>query len=230
MARKRVTRARKRDLEQPDRFTNFAQNLLQFATKHKVYLSIALGLIITLGIAIAGMLYFANKAEDKALALLAQSQDKYQTIVKNSSPDQAYLDVANDFKLIMQKYSGKIGAKLARFMFANICYKAGYYDQAIELYNQSLSDFGDDPFFNNLILSGLGYSYEAKKDYKAASEYFEMLVSAPDYSMKDEALFHLAQIYGATGNFDQRLNALKKIISDYNDSIYLEIAKESIPG
>lgn len=230
MARKRVSRSRKRDLEQPDRFTNFAQNLLQFATKHKVYLSIALGLIITLSIAIAGMLYFANKAEDEALALLAQSQNKYQTIIKNSSPDQAYLDVANDFKLIMQKYSGKIGAKLARFMFANICYKAGYYDQAIELYNQSLSDFVDNPFIKNLILSSLGYSHEAKKEFKTAAKYFGMLVSAPDYSMKDEALFNLAQIYAGTGNYDRRLNALKKIVSDYNDSMYFEIAKESIPG
>ncbi|MEE8430290.1 MAG: tetratricopeptide repeat protein [Candidatus Desulfatibia sp.] len=230
MARKRVSRSRKRDLEQPDRFTNFAQNLLQFATKHKVYLCTALGLIITLSIAIAAMLYFANKAEDKALALLAQSQNKYQTIIKNSSPDQAYSDVADDFKLIMQKYSGKIGGKLARFMFANICYQAGKYDQAIELYNQSLSDFGDNPFIKNLILSSLGYSHEAKKEFKTAAKYFEMLVSAPDYRMKDEALFNLAQIYAGMGNYDRRLNALKKIVSDYNDSMYLEIAKENIPG
>ena len=230
MAQKRVSRSRKRDLEQPDRFTNFTHNLLQFATKHKVYLSVALGLIITLSIAIAGMLYFANKAEDKALALLAQSQNKYQTIIKNSSPDQAYLDVANDFKLIMQKYPGKMGGKLAQFMFANICYQAGYYDQAIELYNQSLSDFGDNPFIKNLILSSLGYSHEAKKEYKPAAKYFEMLVSSPDYSMKDEALFNLAQIYAGMGNYERRLNAFKKIISDHKDSMYLEVAKESIPG
>ena len=225
-----MSRSRKRDLEQPDRFTNFTHNLLQFATKHKVYLSTALVLIITFSIAIAGWLYFANRAEDKALALLAKSQNKYQTIIKNSSPDQAYLDVANYFKLIMQKYSGKMGGKLAQFIFANICYQAGYYDQAIELYNQSLSDFGDNPFINNLILGSLGYSHEAKKEYKPAAKYFEMLVSNPDYSMKDESLFNLAQIYAGMGNFEQRLNALKTIISDYKDSMYLEIAKESIPG
>lgn len=225
-----MSRSRKRDLEQPDRFTNFTHNLLQFATKHKVYLATALGLIITLSIAIAGWLYFANRAEDKALALLAKSQNKYQTIIKNSSPDQAYLDVADDFKLIMQKYPGKMGGKLAQFIFANICYQAGYYDQAIELYNQSLSDFGDNPFINNLILGSLGYSHEAKKEYKPAAKYFEMLVSNPDYSMKDESLFNLAQIYAGMGNFEQRLNALKTIISDYKDSMYFEIAKESIPG
>ena len=230
MAQKRVSRSRKRDLEQPDRFTNFTHNLLQFATKHKVYLSTALGLMITFSIAIAGWLYFANRAEDKALALLAKSQNKYQTIIKNSSPDQAYLDVADDFKLIMQKYPGKMGGKLAQFIFANICYQAGYYDQAIELYNQSLYDFGDNPFINNLILGSLGYSHEAKKEYKPAAKYFEMLVSNPDYSMKDESLFNLAQIYAGMGNFEQRLNALKTIISDYKDSMYFEIAKESIPG
>ena len=230
MVRKRVSRSRKRDLEQPDRLTNFAQNLLQFATKHKIYLSTALGLVITLSIAIAGWLYFANKAEDKALALLAQSQNKYQAIIENSTPELAYLDVANDFKLIMQKYSGKMGGKLAQFIFANICYQAGYYDQAIELYNQSLSDFGDNPFIKNLILNSLGYSHEAKKEYKPAAKYFEMLVSASDYRMKDEALFNLAQIYAGTGNSERRLNALKTIISDYKDSIYLEIAKESLPG
>lgn len=225
-----MSRSRKRDLEQPDRLTNFAQNLLQFATKHKIYLSTALGLVITLSIAIAGWLYFANKAEDKALALLAQSQNKYQAIIENSTPELAYLDVANDFKLIMQKYSGKMGGKLAQFIFANICYQAGYYDQAIELYNQSLSDFGDNPFIKNLILNSLGYSHEAKKEYKPAAKYFEMLVSASDYRMKDEALFNLAQIYAGTGNSERRLNALKTIISDYKDSIYLEIAKESLPG
>lgn len=230
MAQKRVSRSRKRDLEQPDRFANFTHNLLQFATKHKVCLSTALGLIITLSIAIAGWLYFANKAEEKALSLLAQSQNKYQAIIENSTPDLAYLDVANDFKLIMQKYSGKMGGKLAQFIFANICYQAGDYDQAIELYNQSLSDFGDNPFIKNLILSNLGYSHEAKIEYKPAAKYFEMLVSAPDYSMKDEALFNLAQIYAGMGNYEQRLNALKKIVSDYKDSMYLEIAKESIPG
>ena len=57
-----------------------------------------------------------------------------------------------------------------------------------------------------------------------------MLVSAPDYGMKDESLFNLAQIYAGMGNYEGRLNALKKIISDYKDSMYFQIAKESIPG
>ncbi|MBL7208326.1 MAG: tetratricopeptide repeat protein, partial [Desulfobacterales bacterium] len=190
----------------------------------------ALGLFVVFSIALAGMLYVTDKAENKAFFLLAQDLNKYQSIIKTSSPDRAYLDVADDFKLIMQQYPRKVGGKFARFMFANICYKAGNYDKAIELYNQALSEFGDNPFFKSLVLNSLGYAYEAKADYKQAATYFEMIASEPDYRMKDEALFNLAQIYAAKGNDDGRLNAFKKIVSDHSDSIYLEIAKEKIPG
>jgi len=230
MAKKRVSRTRKRELEQPDEFITFSQQMLQLAAKYKVHLSIALGLIVVLGITLAGMLYFADKAENKAFFMLGQGLNKYQTIVKSSDPDQAYMAVADDFKLIIQKYSGKVGGKLARVIFANLCYNAGQYDQAIDLYNTSLSDFGDNQFLKNIVLSSLGYAYEAIGDYKKAATYFEMIASAPDYTMKDEALFNLAQIYSALGDYEGSSSAFKKIISDHDDSIYLEIVKERIPG
>jgi len=230
MAFKRVSRARKRDLEEPDRITTFLNELLEFATKYKVHLSTALGLIIAVGIGVAGFFYFANKAENKASALLSHGLNKYQAIANQNGPGQAYLDVVDDFNLIIRKYSGKEGGKLAKLMFANMCYNSGNFDKAIELYNQSLQDFSENPFLKNLVLSSLGYSHEAQKDYKTAANYFEMIVAAPDYSMQDEALFKLAGAYAAMGNYEGRLNAFKKIISDHKDSIYLEVVKEKIPG
>lgn len=230
MVQKRVSRARKRDLEQPDRVTTFLYNLLDFAVRYKVHLSAALGLFVMLGITLAVMLYVANKSESKAFFLLGQGLNKYQSMLKKSSPEKAYLDVADDFKLIMQQYPRKAGGKFARYMYANLCYNAGNYDKAIELYNQALSDFVDNLFLKNLVLSSLGYAYEAKADYKLAATYFEMIVSEPDYPIKDEALFNLAKIYADMGNDDGRLNAFKKIVSDHRNSIYSEIAKERIPG
>ena len=44
MAFKRVSRARKRDLQEPDRMTVFLNELLEFATKYKVHLSAAIGI------------------------------------------------------------------------------------------------------------------------------------------------------------------------------------------
>ena len=230
MAFKRVSRARKRDLEEPDRIAIFMNELLEFATKYKVHLTSALAVIVVVAIGVAAIFYFTNKAENKASVLLSHGLNKYQAIADKNSPGQAYLDVVDDFNLIIRKYSGNEGGKLAKLMFANICYNSGNYDKAIDLYNQSLQDFDDNPFLINLVLSNLGYSYEAQKDYTAAANYFKMIVAAPDYRLQDEALFKLAGVYAAMGDYEGRLNSLKKIISDHKDSIYLEIVKENLAG
>ena len=50
-------------------------------------------------------------------------------------------------------------------IYANICYQGKKYDRAIELYKESLKVFGHHSFFKNQVLSGIGPSYEKKKDY-----------------------------------------------------------------
>ncbi|MBU0988061.1 MAG: tetratricopeptide repeat protein [Proteobacteria bacterium] len=230
MALKRTSRSRKRELEQPDQFETYSHKFMQFILKHKVQVSTALGIIVGLCVIAVGMRYFAFQAENKAFYQLGQALNKYQTLIEQNRPEKAYLDVEKDFQMIVQKYSKNNGGKLARFVYANICYQAGNYDRAIAFYNQSLKDFIDHPFLKNLAVSNLAYSHEAKKEYDTAAKFFEMIVSTPDSGLKDEALFNLGGIYAVTGDNEKRNNALKKIISDHTDSIYFEIAKERVAG
>ena len=228
MAAKRISRARKRDLEDPDEFMTFWTKLFDFTAGHKVQVSCALTLLVVLIIVAAVTIYSLKKSENKAFFLLQQGVAKYQTLVKAGNPHKAYLDVEKDFGLIMEKYSGRKGGKLARFTYAEMCYAAGDYDNAIVNFNKLLVDFNDEPFLKNLILSGLGYSYEAKKDYNTSAKYFEMIVITPDYSIKDEALFNLGELYAEIGDKDKSINAFKKILSDHSGSMYTEIVKEKI--
>ena len=212
MAFKRVSRARKRDLEEPDRITGFLNEFSEFATKYKVHLLAALGLLVAVIIGVSGVFYFTNKAENKASALLGRGLHKYLTIANQSGLDQAYLEVVDDFNLIINQYSGKQGGKIAKLMFANICYDSGKYGQAIELYNQSLKDFDDNPFLKKLILSSLAYSHLAQKDYRAAADYFEMIASVPDASMQDEALFNLAMVLERQGKRAESIENLERAL------------------
>ena len=113
-------------------------------------------------------------------------------------------------------------------MYANICYNAGDFDAATKLYNKALSDFENNPFVKNLILSSIAYCQEGKKDYNTAAKYLEMIMSGSDDANKDETLFNLGRLYAVLGNKDKSAEAFNKIISDYKDSSYLEIAKEKI--
>ncbi len=224
MAKKRIKR--KQLLNEPDRFITFSSRLLQFAVKYKIQISCAAGVVLAFIIVISGMRYFSNKAEDRAFAMLEECISKYETIMKENAPDKAYVGVEKDFHLILEKYSRTDGGKLARVIYANICYNAGDSDRAIALYNKALYDFDDNQSFKALILSSLGYSYEEKKDYRKAADYFEMIASGPDSIMKDEAFFNLGRLYAAMGENDKSRDAFKKIISDYTDSIYIELVKE----
>jgi len=228
MAAKKISRARKRDLENPDEFITLWTKLFNFTTEHKVQVSCAFTFLAVLIIVAVVTIYSLNKSEKKAFFLLQQGVVKYQTLLKASNPNKAYLDVRKDFELIMEKYSDRQGGKLARFTYAEMCYAAGDYDKAIANFNKSLVDFNDEPFLKNLILSDLGYSYNAIKDYKTSAKYFEMIVTTPDYSIKDEALFNLGELYAAVGDKAKSIDAFKKILSDYPGSMYTEIVKEKV--
>lgn len=230
MAKKRVSRSRKRDLNEPDEFISFWTKVFGWISEYKLLFSSALGVMVAIIIVIIGMVYFIKKSEDKAFALLQQGITNYQTELKNNTPEKAFLDAGKDLQRVMDKYSNRDAGKLAGFIYANICYAAKDYDKAIELYNKSLINFNDELFIKDLILNGLGYAYKAKKDFKTAAGYFEIIASAPDYTIKDEALFNLGELYAAMGDRDKSITVFKEILSDHSGSMYIEIVKERVTG
>ena len=228
MAKKRITR--KQLLKGSDEFISFSSRLLQSAIKYKVQISFALGAIALLVIVVSGIRYFSNKAENRAFTLLNQAVTGYNFIVKDNGPEKAYQDIGQHFDFIIKKYSKKDAAKLAGLIYANICYNAGDYEKATALYNKSLKDFKNYPLIKTFILSGIGYNHEEENDYKAAVNYFEMIVSQSGAIMKDESLFNMGRLYAAMGENEKSIAAFKKIISDYTNSIYIELARERVSG
>ncbi len=228
MAKKKVTR--KELLKKPDEFLTFSAKMLNYVIENKNQLTIFLGIIVGVAIIISGIRYASEKSEENALAQLEQGSAKYEELEKDKGAEKAYLDVKADFQQILDKYSGKNGGKLARIVFANICYSGGDSDKAIELYKEALRDFNNNPYLKNFILNGLGYAHEKKKDYKAAADYFEKVASGPDSIMKDEAFFNLGRIYAELAEKEKSMEAYKKIVSEHEDSIYINLAKEKVSG
>jgi len=228
VAKKRVSRSRKRQLEEPDKFISFTAKLLGLLKKYKVPALSVLGVIFAIIIAGSSVYYYSNRAESKTSVMLANSLSKYEKIKAKQGAVKACQEVANDFNQIVENSWGKNSAKPARIMYANICYNAGDFDRATELYNKALYDFENNPFVKNLILNSIAYSQEGKKDYKTAAEYLEMIMSGPDDANKDETLFNLGRLYAVMGDKNKSIEAFNKIISDYKDSSYLELAKEKM--
>ena len=227
---KKLKKTRKELLKEPDEFITISGKLIGFIVEHKNQITYALGLIVALALIFSGYRFFSIRSENKASALLDQGLAKYEKFKNDKQPVEAYDQVSADFQLILDKYGSKKNGKIARLTYANICYKAGKYEQAIELYKKSLKDFEKHPAIHNQVVGSLGYAYEQQADYTSAVSYFESLSSTPDTIMRGEALYHLGWLYDKLGQTEKSKEAYNKIVSDHQDFIYIDLVKERMSG
>jgi tetratricopeptide (TPR) repeat protein len=227
MANVRVSR---KSLKEPDEFISFSSKLLQRALLYKTKLIAAGMVLLGMMILVSGILYLSEKAENKGSLLLSRAMNRYAVAKKDSGPEKAYEVVSADFQKILDEYSGKNCGKFARINFAAICFQSAKFDKAITLYTQAMDDFKAVPFFKNMAVRGLGYTYEEKKEYTKAAELFESLSTDPNAIMVDEALFTLGRLYGLLGNNDKRSQVMGKISDNYPESIYKDMARQGVSG
>lgn len=221
-----VSLSRKKELEQPDEVIENLSKVFAFIIKHKVRISIGLGVFFLLIIGISTARYFSRLSESHASYLLDQGMNKYNEMQNEKTPVEICGLIEEDFKAIISKYPGTVAGKFATLQLANIYYSADRYNDAIALYEKAIESFSHHTLFLNLIQTGLGLCHEAKGEQEKAIAYFEKVIADPDGLMKDQALFNAGRIYGKLGREDKRLEAYKKIISDYNSPLYADIAKE----
>jgi tetratricopeptide (TPR) repeat protein len=229
---KKIKKTRKELLKEPDEFITISGKIIGFLVDHKNQITYALGIIVALALIFSGYRFFSIRSENKASTLLDQGLAKYEKFKNDKQPVEAYDQVSADFQLILDKYGSKNNGMIARLTYANICYKAGKYEQAIELYKKSLKDFEENQTIYNQVIGSLGYTYEQQADYANAVSYFEQLSSAPDtiMIMRGEAFYHLGWLYDKLGNAEKSKEAYNKIISDHQDFIYIDLVKERMAG
>ena len=228
MAKKKLTR--KELLKEPDQFMTFSGKFFRFATEYKSQIVYGILGVIVVILAVTAFHYFSDRAENRAFMLLKKGMDLYSLTLDKKDPRQAFLAVEKDFDDLFNKYGKKDGGRFARLIFANMCFDAGEIDKAIDMYQQSLKDFSHQPSLRNFVLSGLAHAYQAKKDDVNAAKYFESIIEGTGTTLKDDALFNLGMLYAKMGQKQKSEETFEKLVSDYSDSIYIEIAKEKIAG
>jgi tetratricopeptide (TPR) repeat protein len=219
---------RKQLLKEPDQFLTLSGRILATASQYKKPILWGSTGFFSLIILIALFNFISSRAEAKAFALLDQAESRYETLVKQKGAAEAAAAVTTEYEKILDEYAGKAGGKMARVLFGDICYRGGQTDRAIALYTEALDDFSAEPLYRNRIRTSLAHALLARQDDSAAAGYFEQVTLDPEATVKDEALFHLGALYAKMGQADKSRSAYEKLVSDYKDSIYLELAKDRI--
>ncbi len=225
-----VSLSRKKELEEPDEVTENLRKVFSFILKYRVRIGIGVCVFFLLILGAVAVQYFSHLSENKASSLLDQGITKYNEMRNDKKPAEICDLIESDFKIIITQYPRTVAGKFAMLQLANVYYSADKYNDAIALYEKAIESFEGNVLFENLIQMGLGLCHEAKGERQKAIAYFEKVISDPNSLMLDQALFNAGRIYGKMGEEGKRVDVYKKIVSDFNNSLYSDIAKEYISG
>ncbi len=217
-------------LPQPDRIEVYAKRCLEFVRANQKAIIMAVSAVVLVALIITGILYFQKRAEEKAQVLLGKAIARVDALGRSQGAEDEYTKIKPAFKEIIDKYGSTAAGKAARLKYADLCYRTGDYDKAVEMYQAALEAYEDAPDIQGVILNGLAYTYENMQAYDQAARYFKRIIDAEAIVMKDQALFGLARIYGKTGDSKKQQNAYEQLVSDYPDSMYYQLAREKLAG
>jgi tetratricopeptide (TPR) repeat protein len=224
--------SRKELLKEPDQFITFSGRMIAFGQSHQRPLTYAAVAVACLLLGFTAVRYWAARSENRAAVLLDQYTAQYQVrrAAAKDSPEKAWEAVRANFEKLIEDYGNRVGGKLARIRYADICYEAGRIDDVIRLYEKALADFNDAPFYRALILGSLGYAHAEKKDWEKAASYLSEVAAVPEAPLRDKALFVLAGIHDAQGRADAAEAAYRRILDEFGESIYAAAARERVKG
>ena len=228
MAKRTVSR--KKLLKEPDKFTRWMNWLSDFAKAKRNSLIILGAIVFLVAAGIVGLRYMSARSESNAFALLDQTESVYAQTAAKGSVATALATVSDNFKQLLNRYGNTLAGRLARLREADAQFAAGHTDTAITLYDGALREFAADPMFREQINDDLGHAYLRKKDYDKALNYFQQVANGPKLGRSDEALFIMAWIYRKKGESSKARKLYAQIVTEYPNSMYIDMAKARANG
>lgn len=211
----RVSLARKKELEEPDKILAFLLRFSEAVVKHRKRIIAGVVGVIALIVLGLGIQSYLRNQETRAFNRLAE--------VTTAGAAET---VKSQYQLLYENYGGTLAGKMAGFRYADACYRSGDFSSATAIYKKLSKNFSGTPFFRQRALSSLGYAYEAAGEQAQARACFEKIVSDPEAVLKDKALFNLARLWEAGGEKQKSRELFATLAADYPDSLYADLARE----
>ena len=230
MRKKRVSRARKRDLEQPDEFLSVTATIIQKLNRYRTPLTIGVVFVFASLAVFSAVRYFSNKAEGRAFERLSANLKVYQETVRDSTPQAALEKVKPQFESLLAEHGRREGGQLAGLVFADLNYRAGNHDAAIAAYEEALESLPSEHFAYASALSGLGYAYLAAGENDRAASCFEKIIAGPHTQLRADALYQLGRLYGKNGQTDKQKEVFQRLLDEAPSFVYADLVKRQIEG
>jgi tetratricopeptide (TPR) repeat protein len=213
----------RKQLKRPDEFISFSMKAWTFVQERIPFFLLSLAVAAVIIGALWLWTYFSSSSAMKTTAMITRAIEiNNQTILPGSEKLPADEDGIPRFKSRAEKLKaveeelgkaakggGSVGT-IALVMRGGILYDEGKYREAITDYQKFLQQ-SDDKRFRSLAIEGLGYCYEALKDWDKALDQFKKLPVEGD--QRFFAMYHQARVLAQKGQAQEAAALYKQIIA-----------------
>lgn len=216
----RISRERKRELEQPDPFLESLYKGVETAKQYKKQIALASGLIFAIICIVSGTLYMIRSSEIKASEMLADAMESYDP----QEPQKGYDAAASRFDTLLETYPNTASGRLATIRYGDMAYAAGRYEKARDLYIAAMDAFRGDPVVEDLLRFSLGHTCQELGKKDEAVRYFGELAKNERAFTRMDAQFQLGMIAMESGDVAKALEWMEKVASGDGMSIHKTMA------
>jgi tetratricopeptide (TPR) repeat protein len=198
----------KQELKEPDKLQVLFSQAMDVLMQYKKEAMIASGVVVLILLIATGWYFYRQSEESSALTLYNKATEAYN---RARATGQDSLTVVKLFEDVVKNYSGTQAAAFSSYRLGNIHLSRSNADGAIKAYQEYLNDQSTDNDFRVLVYNGLGYCYEAKKDWKSALGYFEKAMnSKAGRDFESTNYQNVARVYESMNDRAKALEYYKK--------------------
>lgn len=176
-------------------------------------LLVAVGAGLALGIVVAGLWLWTATQQRQGAAAYAEVLARLQGPAVTPETRAAAL---GELEGVLQRYPSHALAAQGAYELGNARFAARQFTQARAAYEVAAAKAGADRTLLRLAQAGIGYGWEAERDYGRAAESFQRALTplrSGDF-LYEELLVDLARVQELAGRRDEAVKTYRKVLED----------------
>jgi tetratricopeptide (TPR) repeat protein len=177
-------------------------------------LQVGSGVIVLVIVAAAGWGWYRSQ-ESRGLDALASATELAQEAMKPQATPEAREKAAQALEKVLADYPRFSALQQAAYELGNLKYSLGQYAAARSAYEIAATK-GDSPSVRTLAAMGMGYAWEAEKNYPNAGRAYEAAAKGlhPGAFMYEEILMAEARAQDLAGNAPAALEIYQRLLRE----------------
>ena len=178
-------------------------------------MALAAGVVVLVVALVGGIMFWTASQERRAKTAYADVLTRAQASQTPDVSPEIKTTAIQDLEKVLQEYPSGVDAPRAAYQLGNLKYSLKQYGPARAAFEIALAKAQADTV-RTLAQAGIGYTWEAEKDYqKAASAYEAALgrLKAGDF-MYEELLLDLGRVYEIAGRKDDAIKTYRRALEN----------------